>query len=61
MAHEFLYAFFNKKILVNFLVKNCHTKYHVSNLMHFQGETVYFLLKNQALGNESVKDFKSVI
>ena len=26
---------------------NCHTKIHVSNLMHFQGEMVHLFLQKQ--------------
>ena len=29
--------------------QNCHTKTHVSNLMHFQEEVVHFFLKNDTL------------
>ena len=36
LAHEFLYDNFNKKILINLLVRNCLKKTPVLNLMHFK-------------------------
>ena len=41
--------------LSKFSCQNCHTKTHVTNLMHFQGEMVHCFLKNEALRGESVK------
>ena len=42
LTHEFVYD------------NNCHTKSHVLNLMHFQGEIIIFFLKNKAPRRESV-------
>ena len=47
ILRENINLFSIKKILVNFLVKNCHTKIHESNLMHFQGEMVHFSLETR--------------
>ena len=45
ITREFFYDNFNKKILLNFLVKIVTTKTHGSNLMHFQREMVHFFPK----------------
>ena len=44
---RFLYDNFNKKILLNFVVKIVIQKPHASNLMHFQGEMVNFFPKKR--------------
>ena len=59
LTREFLYDNINKIILLNFLVIIVIQKI-VSNLMHFQGEMIYFFLKNKALRSESVNHFMTV-
>ena len=56
LIHEFLYQNFNKKVLLNFLVK-CHTETHELNFMHFENEMVHlFFLQKKVLTTTSVND-----
>ena len=59
MAHEFFNANFNKKILLNFLVK-IGIKKLMWQFVYFQDEIAHlFFLQNEALRSESVNKFKN--